>query len=338
MLAVVGAGSWGTTIASLLAPRAATLLWARSPELARSLEDRRENEQYLPGVRVPDTLEVTADLKRAVSDAEFVFMAVPAQGFRDVLVALAPHAGADSAVVILTKGIEAGSNLRMSEIVAEVLPGIPAGVLTGPNLAQEIAAGQPAASVVAFASTELAQRVQAYLHTGTLRVYTATDVTGCEVAGATKNVMAIAAGICDGLGFGGNTRAALITRGLAELARLGTALGGHPLTFGGLAGVGDLMATCTSARSRNWSVGFSLAGGRPLADVVASTSMVAEGVNAAAPLALLARQHGVEMPIVEQIAAIVQGRVSPRDALASLLLRPARDELDEIFQSGLPAD
>ncbi|HUD18593.1 MAG TPA: NAD(P)H-dependent glycerol-3-phosphate dehydrogenase [Acidimicrobiales bacterium] len=232
---------------------------------------------------------------------------------------------------------ENGTNLRMSEVIAEVIPDVPAGVLTGPNLAREVADGQPAASVVALPDEALARRVQNLVHTRTFRVYMGTDVVGCEIAGATKNVMAIAAGICDGLGFGENTRAVLITRGLAELGRLGLSLGGKLLTFGGLAGVGDLVATCASPKSRNRTVGFELGQGRSLSDIVNSMQMVAEGVKSAGPLVQLARTHGVEMPIAEQVEAIVAGRCSPREALMSLMDRPSRPEWDEAMLRGLQA-
>ncbi len=238
-------------------------------------------------------------------------------------------------VVSLAKGIEAGSNLRMSQIVRELAPENPVGVLTGPNLAREVAEGQPAATVVALEDVAEAERIQELLHTATFRVYTGTDVVGCEIAGATKNVMAIAAGICDGLGLGENIRAVLITRGLAELARLGVTLGGRALTFGGLAGVGDLVATCASPQSRNRTVGFELGQGRALGAIVGGMRMVAEGVRTAGPLLELARDHDVEMPIVEQVDAIVAGHRSPRDALVALMERPARPEWDEAFLRGI---
>jgi glycerol-3-phosphate dehydrogenase (NAD(P)+) len=334
-VAVVGAGSWGTAVARLLGTRTDTVLWARSPELVSTMADRRENPRYLPGLAFPDGLRPTDDLADVADGAEVVLMAVPSHGFRDVLRDLAPHLVPGAAVVSLAKGIEVGSNLRMSEVVAEVVPGAPAGVLTGPNLAREVAEGQPAASVVALGDEALATRIQQLLHTGTFRVYTGTDVVGCEIAGATKNVMAIAAGMCDGLGFGENTRAVLITRGLAELGRLGVALGGHTLTFGGLAGVGDLVATCISPRSRNRTVGYELGQGRSLEEVLTGMQMVAEGVKTAAPLVALATAYGVEMPIAEQIAAIVDGRTTPRQALGFLMDRPARSEWDIALLRGL---
>jgi glycerol-3-phosphate dehydrogenase (NAD(P)+) len=333
-VAVVGAGSWGTAVAAMVGSAHPVALWARSPELAASIQRGRENDTYLRGVRLPDGLTATASLEEALDGVRIVFMAVPSHGFRAVLRDMQPLAGSVEAVVSLSKGIEMGTNLRMSQVAAEVLPDVPAGVLTGPNLAREVAEGQPAASVVALPDEELARRVQDLVHTRTFRVYMGTDVVGCEIAGATKNVLAIAAGICDGLGFGENTRAVLITRGLAELGRLGIALGGRVLTFGGLAGVGDLVATCASPKSRNRTVGFELGQGRSLEDIVSGMQMVAEGVKSAGPLVELARGHGVEMPIAEQVEAIVAGRCSPREALMALMDRPSRPEWDETMTRG----
>jgi len=336
-VAVIGAGSWGTAVASLVGAANPTSLWARSEELAASMQAARENATYLPGIELPEGLAVTSSLEEAVDGAGIVFMAVPSHGFRDVLSGVRPLAGGIDAVVSLAKGIEMGTNLRMSQVVAEVLPGVPAGVLTGPNLAREVAQGHPAACVVALPDEDLACRVQALVHTRTFRAYTGTDVVGCEIAGATKNVMAIAAGIGDGLGLGDNTRAVLITRGLAELGRLGVALGGKVLTFGGLAGVGDLVATCASPKSRNRMVGFALGEGRSLDDIVSGMHMVAEGVKSAGPLVGLARAHGIEMPIAEQVQAIVEGRCSPAEALMNLMQRPSRPEWDEALLRGLTA-
>jgi glycerol-3-phosphate dehydrogenase (NAD(P)+) len=327
-VAVVGAGSWGTAVASLLARKTPARLWARSQSVADEITQHHANPDYLPGVELPEALFATTDLAEAIGDADIVLVGVPSHGFRAVIEELAPHVGPGRTLVILTKGIEVGTNYRMSQIVSEVLPGTPAGVLTGPNLAREVAEGQPAASVIALADETQAVRVQEALHSSTYRVYSSSDVIGCEVAGAAKNVIAIAAGMSDGLGFGENTRAALITRGLTELARVGTALGGQPLTFGGLAGVGDLVATCTSARSRNRSLGFALGSGRSLSEAQAGMHMVAEGVRTAGPLVSLAAQHGLELPIAAQVAAIVAGTSSPREALADLMSRPARREWD----------
>lgn len=325
----MGAGSWGTTVASLVAARVPVTLWARSPELADAMARIRENTRYVPGLRLPAAVRVTSSLAEAVTDAEIVLVAVPSHGFRSVLEAMAPSLPGSAAVISLAKGIEAGTNRRMSEIVAEVLPGRPAGVLTGPNLAHEVISGQPAATVVACDDESVAVRVQELLHCGTFRVYTGGDVIGCETAGAAKNVIAIAAGACDGLGLGDNTRAVLITRGLAEETRLGIALGGRPITFGGLAGLGDLVATCTSSKSRNRSVGFQIGAGQHLDKILSSMVMVAEGVRTAGPLVALAASCGVDMPIAEQVAALVAGETSPEQALADLMERPPRPEWDE---------
>ena len=337
-VAVIGAGSWGTAIAALVGTSHPVSLWARSAQLSASIERSRKNNTYLPGVALPDGLTATSSLAEAVAGVGVVFMAVPSHGFRAVLNDLEPFAAQVEAIISLTKGIEMGTNLRMSEVISQVLPHVPAGVLTGPNLAREVVEGQPAASVVALPEAALARRVQDLVHTRTFRVYMGTDVIGCEIAGATKNVMAIAAGICDGLGFGDNTRAVLITRGLAELARLGISVGGQMLTFGGLAGVGDLVATCASPKSRNRTVGFELGRGRSLDEIVNGMHMVAEGVKSAGPLVGLARAHRVEMPIAEQVEAIVDGRCSPREALTSLMDRPSRPEWDEAWLRGTVAE
>jgi glycerol-3-phosphate dehydrogenase (NAD(P)+) len=335
-VAVIGAGSWGTAVASIVGAAHPTSLWVRSPDLAATMTSTRQNGTYLPDITLPDALAVTASLEEALDGVSVVFMAVPSHGFRTVLTAMAPLAARVEAVVSLAKGIEMGTNLRMSQVVNEVLPGVPAGVLTGPTLAREVAQGHPSACVVALPDGAQAARVQELVHTRTFRTYTGTDVIGCEVAGATKNVMAIAAGICDGLGLGDNTRAVLITRGLAELGRLGFTLGGKVLTFGGLAGVGDLVATCSSPKSRNRTVGFALGQGKSLDDIVNGMQMVAEGVKSAGPLVALARAHGVEMPIAEQVECIVEGACSPKDALMNLMNRPSRPEWDETLLRGLP--
>jgi glycerol-3-phosphate dehydrogenase (NAD(P)+) len=333
-VAVIGAGSWGTAVAGLIAANHPTALWARSSDLAESIQQTRQNATYLPDIALPEGLVATSSLEEAVDGAEVVFMAVPSHGFRAVLTDLKPFSSRIAALVSLSKGIEMETNLRMSQVIGEVLPGLPAGILTGPNLAREVAQGHPAGSVVALPDEDLALRVQDLVHTKTFRVYVGTDVVGCEIAGASKNVMAIAAGICDGLGFGENTRAVLITRGLAELGRLGIALGGKVLTFGGLAGVGDLVATCASAKSRNRTVGFELGQGRPLEEIVSAMQMVAEGVKSAGPLVGLAQANGVEMPIAEQVFAIVDGRCTPLEALLSLMDRPPSAEWDETFSRG----
>jgi glycerol-3-phosphate dehydrogenase (NAD(P)+) len=315
-------------VAAVAASSAPTVLWARRPALAQSLEHDHENPDYLPGVHLPDTLRATASLEEAVTGSSLVIMAVPSHGFRAVLSELAGSIPAGTPVLSLAKGLEQGTHLRMTEVIAQVVPGHPAGVLTGPNLAREIAAGQPAATVVAMADQSMARSIQEVLRTTTFRVYTNPDVVGCEMAGATKNVLAIAAGILQGLGLGDSSLAALITRGLAELGRLGVALGGERITIAGLAGVGDLVATCTSSLSRNRMVGEQLGRGRSLEEIMAEMRMVAEGVKTARPLLELAAAHGVEMPIGEQVAAVLEGATSPGDAILTLMSRSAKPEFD----------
>jgi glycerol-3-phosphate dehydrogenase (NAD(P)+) len=327
-VAVIGAGSWGTTVAAVAAPSAPTVLWARRPALADCLERTHENPDYLPGVVLPDGLRATASLQEAVTDCSLVIMAVPSHGFRTVLTELSGSMPVGTPVLSLAKGLEQGTHLRMTEVIAQVAPGHPAGVLTGPNLAREIAAGQPAATVVAMADESLARQVQEVLRTSTFRVYTNPDVVGCEMAGATKNVLAIAAGILQGLGLGDSSLAALITRGLAELGRLGVAMGGERITIAGLAGVGDLVATCTSTLSRNRMVGEQLGRGRSLEEIMAEMRMVAEGVKTARPLLELAATRGVEMPIGEQVAAVLEGVTSPSQAILTLMSRSAKPEFD----------
>lgn len=329
-VAVVGAGSWGTTVAGLAARNTSTVLWAREPRLAKAIGESRENAAYLPGVPLPDGLEATSSLEDACRGADVVVMAVPSHGFRAVLADAAASVGAEAAVVSLTKGVEQGSIRRMTEIVGELLPGHDPGrigVLTGPNLAREVAEGQPTATVVAVRDPEWAGRLQRTFMTPTFRVYTNPDVVGCEIAGALKNVIALAAGIAHGLGYGDNTKAALITRGLVELGRLGRALGGDPQTFSGLAGMGDLVATCTSDKSRNRTVGVALGQGRALDDIVEEMHMVADGVKSTEAVLELARRHGVEMPISEQVGAVLYEGRRPADIVPALMLREAKAEM-----------
>lgn len=337
-LVIIGAGSWGTALASIAAPHVETIIWARSPIIADEISREHTNCRYLPDVALSSSLVSTTDLEAALRGAAAVLMAVPSHGTRAVLEIASPHIAPGTPVFSLSKGIEDGTMRRMSEVIAEMVPHATPGVLTGPNLAREIALGQPAACVVASQDPAAAALVQSGLHSSTLRVYTSGDVVGSELAGATKNVIAIASGIADGLGFGENTRAAIMTRGLAEMGRLGIACGGHTLTFGGLAGVGDLIATCTSEKSRNRTVGFALGTGQDLVKIIDSMHMVAEGVKSAGPLVRLAREQGVEMPISEQVAAIVAGTTTPRRALLNLMERPARVEWDEGLYRGLVTD
>jgi glycerol-3-phosphate dehydrogenase (NAD(P)+) len=327
--AVIGAGSWGTAVAALAAGKDQTVLWARRAELARRITGDHVNTDYLPEFSLPDRLTATADLAQAVTDAEAVIMGVPSHGFRSVLSEMAELIDPDLPILSLSKGIEQETLLRMTEVISEVLPEHRhdrIGVLTGPNLAREIMAGQPAATVVAMVDHSTAVGFQELFMSPTFRVYTNPDVVGCELAGALKNVMAIAAGMARGLGFGDNTLATLITRALAELTRLGVDLGGDPLTFAGLAGMGDLIATCISPKSRNQTVGYELGKGRSLDDIVTEMKMVAEGVKSTRAVLALAGRRGVEMPIAEQVGKVLYEGVAPRDAVLALMTRQAKPE------------
>jgi glycerol-3-phosphate dehydrogenase (NAD(P)+) len=332
-VAVVGAGSWGTAVAALCAVNAEVVLWARRAELASCISTHHENPDYLRGIVLPGGVRATPDLAEACAGADVLVMAVPSHGFRAVLTEAAPAVGADVPVISLAKGVEQGTRARMTQVVADVLPRHAPdriGVLTGPNLAREVAEGQPTASVVAVRDDRTATALQHLFMTPTFRVYTNSDVVGCEIAGALKNVIALAVGAAAGLGFGDNTRAALITRGLAELARLGVALGGNPMTFAGLAGMGDLVATCTSEKSRNRHVGFELGRGRTLDEIVAEMHMVAEGVKTTSAVLELAAEHRVEMPIATMVGAVLHEGLRAADMVPALMLREAKPELHGI--------
>ena len=324
---VIGAGSWGTAVARMAAARAETILWARRPALADEIQQQRVNAEYLPGAGFPEQLTATADLAQATEAVDVLIMAVPSHGFRDVLEGTVVPEGVP--VVSLTKGIERGSLLRMTEVVREVVGTDPAtvGVLTGPNLAREVAAGQPTAAVIGMADEDTGARLQELLMGPTFRVYTNPDVVGCEAAGALKNVMAIAAGMAHGLGYGDNSKAALVTRALAELTRLGIALGGRPITFAGLAGMGDLVATCFSDQSRNRTVGVELGRGRALDEIVDEMQMVAEGVKTTEAVLALADQHGIEMPIARAVGGVLYDGARPADMVEALMTREAKSEM-----------
>ena len=327
-VAVIGAGSWGTTVAALAAVNTPTLLWARRAELADSINSHHVNPDYLAQFTLPPQLRATSSLEEAVSHADVLVMAVPSHGYREVVAEAAPYLRPWVPVVSLTKGLERGSRKRMSEVTRDEMPGHPVAVLTGPNLAKEILSGQPAASVVAIDEHDIATELQRVFTTPSLRVYTNGDVVGCEVGGVVKNVMAIAAGMAEGMGFGDNTRATLITRGLAEMTRLGIAMGGHASTFAGLAGMGDLIATCSSKQSRNNMVGFELGQGKSIEQVLASMNMVAEGVKSSPSVLDLARRYGVEMPIAEQVVAVCHHGRPAREALGSLMQRTRKSEME----------
>ncbi|MBU6227262.1 MAG: NAD(P)H-dependent glycerol-3-phosphate dehydrogenase [Acidobacteria bacterium] len=325
---VVGAGSWGTTVASMAALNTPTMLWARNAETAATINSTHRNPTYLGDRQLPGELRASSDLAEVVRDADVVVMAVPSHGFREVMHDAAPLVRPWVPIVSLTKGLERDSGKRMTEVVADELPGHPAAVLTGPNLAKEIMDGQPAASVVAIDDDVIARELQRIFSNPRLLIYTNPDVVGCEVGGVVKNVIAIAAGMAAGMGFGDNTRATIITRGLAEMARLGAVLGGQPLTFAGLAGMGDLIATCSSQQSRNTQVGQALGRGEKIDDVLAAMKMVAEGVKSAHTVRTLADHHGIDMPICEQVAEVCHNGVAARDALANLMARGGRSELE----------
>jgi glycerol-3-phosphate dehydrogenase (NAD(P)+) len=332
-VAVIGAGSWGTAVAGIAAQNSDTTLWARRPELARAIDEQHENADYLPGLVLPEQLRATAALADACAGADVVVMGVPSHGFRDVLGTAAPSIDRGAAVISLAKGIEQGTLARMTEVIADVLDGHPPariGVLSGPNLAKEIVQGQPAATVVAVPDHELAEELQSVFMTPTFRVYTNPDVVGCEIAGALKNVIAIGVGIAHGLGYGDNAKAALITRGLAELARLGVAMGGDPLTFAGLAGMGDLIATCNSPQSRNRTVGVELGKGRTLDEVVAEMKMVAEGVKSTAAVNELGIRWSVELPVADFVGRVLYSGARAADLVPELMLRKAKPELHGI--------
>lgn len=320
-VAVVGAGSWGTTVAALLAPVVPTVLWSRRPEVVADVVAGRGNRRYLNGHSLPSELGATADLSAAVAVADLVVMAVPSHGFRDVLRAVACDAVSGVPVISLTKGFEQESDLRMSQVVSEVLPGHPVGVLTGPNLAREILEGSSAATVVASTDPGTSLALQGLLTSDRLRVYTNEDLVGCEIGGAVKNVIALAAGMAEGLETGDNARAALVTRGLAEMTRLGVALGGESLTFSGLAGLGDVLATCMSAHSRNRHVGEQVGRGRSPGEVLAGMSQVAEGVRTAGVVCRLANSVGVEVPIAEGVRSVFEDGRAPGEIWSGLMAR-----------------
>ncbi len=324
-LAVVGAGSWGTALAIALAPRFDRVqLWARDGELVAAMSAQRENARYLAGFRFPDNVEPSSAIGASMSaEAEFVLNVVPSQHTRQVFSGLALPAGAR--LVSASKGIEKGTLLRVSEVLGEVC-GRPVAVLSGPSFAKEVASGEPAAMVVASESRELAAEVQEQFSTPLFRLYTSPDPLGVEVGAALKNVIAIAAGVVQGLGLGSNTRAALIARGLAEITRLAVAMGAEARTLSGLAGLGDLVLTCTGDLSRNRRVGIELAQGKMLSDILKEMGMVAEGVDTTVAALALAQRYGVEMPITAQVAVLLRNEQSPAEAIRQLMVRALKSE------------
>lgn len=326
-LCVLGAGAWGTALAVLLArSKAPVLLWGHNAEHIARLAKERSNERFLPGVAFPNSLQVSADLTHVLSIAHDCLVAVPSHAFRETVTRLAPYLKPDSRVAWATKGLEPESGKLLHEVAQELLGARATAVISGPTFAREVAAGSPTALTVASATLQFAADLAARLHNDTFRAYTSDDVIGVELGGAIKNVLAIAAGIADGLGYGANTRAALITRGLAEMMRLGVALGGKRETFMGLAGLGDLVLTCTDDQSRNRRLGLALARGTALTDALRDIGQIVEGVPTAREVMRLAKAHGIEMPISEQVYCVLYENKNPRAAVQSLLQREQKAE------------
>ncbi|MFZ1863557.1 MAG: NAD(P)H-dependent glycerol-3-phosphate dehydrogenase [Polyangiales bacterium] len=328
--AVLGAGSWGTALAKLLADQGhRTRLWARREAMAEAIQSERKNQVYLPDASLPDTLEATADLEYALDGADLIVCVIPTHGLRQVLREAAPLFGSKAPIVSATKGIEVESLMLVSEMFEDILPESEhrrLAYLGGPSFAKEVAAGLPTAVSVAARDAEVAELAQKALTTQRFRVYRTDDVVGVELGGALKNVVAIAAGIGDGLGFGHNTRAGLITRGLAEISRLALAKGADPLTLAGLSGMGDLVLTCTGDLSRNRNVGLQIGRGKKLQDILGSMQMVAEGVRTTKSAHALADRTGVDMPITREVYAMLYEDKPPLEAVGDLMTRPLRDE------------
>ncbi|MBI2093544.1 MAG: NAD(P)-dependent glycerol-3-phosphate dehydrogenase [Candidatus Omnitrophica bacterium] len=328
-IAVLGDGGWGTTLAlHLHRLEHQVQWWSAFPEYANQLKRRRENIKYLPGIHLPSALSITSELGEALNKAEVVVFAVPSQHLRSVVKRVKPHSHQQLAFVSVAKGIEQATLKRMSEVVAEELGPVPIAVLSGPNIASEIARKHPASSVVASIHSDLAKRIQKLFMDDRFRLYTSSDVIGVELGGALKNPLAIAAGISDGLGFGANAKAALITRGIVEMARLGVALGGREATFWGLSGLGDLITTCLSGRN-HW-LGEQLGKGKSLRQALSSTPMVFEGVETAKAAVQLGQRHHVELPIIEQVEAILFRKRAPRTALQALMRRSGKAESSSV--------
>lgn len=324
-LAIVGGGSWGTALAIALAPRCETIrLWVHDPELAKRMAAARENDTYLPGFSLPVNVEVTNGLKEAASGMDAVLLAVPSHAAREVLCGVALAAGVP--VISATKGIEQDTLCRMSAVIEQAAGPRPVLVLSGPSFAREVAAGRPTALVAASRDAALARLAQAAFSSGVLRIYTSSDPVGVEIGGAVKNVIALGAGVCHGLGLGHNALAALVTRGLAEMSRLAIAMGGQAATLSGLAGLGDLILTCTGDLSRNRQFGIELARGRRLEEILASTRMVAEGIRTTSSVVILGTHYGIDLPIATQMNAVIHSECSPAEAIRRLMKRTLREE------------
>ena len=325
---LIGGGSWGTTVASLVSRNCPTTLWARDLHTVEDINKNHRNEKYLGGINLHESLKASDSLKETLQHADIVIMGVPTQSSRNVLEEAKKYIRPWVPIISLSKGLEQGTKMRLTQIIETILPGHPVGVLTGPNLAKEIMQGQAAAAVLAMVDTSIAHALQNVFRTGLFRIYTNDDVIGCELAGALKNVIAIAVGMGDGMGAGDNTRSAVITRGLAELTRLGVAMGGQPTTFAGLAGMGDLIATCTSPLSRNRYVGVQLGMGKNINDIISEMSMVAEGVKTSSVVIEIAKEMGIEMPIATEVYKVVSGQTNAMEAFRGLLKTKTRSESD----------
>jgi glycerol-3-phosphate dehydrogenase (NAD(P)+) len=327
-LAVLGSGSWGTALAMALAPRFDSVhLWARNPGHAAEIRARQENRRYLPGLRLPSNVQVSSDLDDTVRAVKIVLTAIPSAYLRDVLLSARPYVSPVAYVVSATKGIEEGTLLRMSQLIADALSGsVPVAVLSGPTFAREIAAAEPAAVVIASSDMAVAEEIQRAFSTPSLRLYASTDVIGVELGAALKNVIAIGAGICRGLGLGSNSVAALITRGLAEITRLALAMGAQPRTLAGLAGLGDLVLTATGDLSRNRFVGIKLGQGRSLEEILLGMAMVAEGVCTCRAAHQLGREKNVDLPIIDKMYEVLYESKDPRQAIRELMERPLTSE------------
>jgi glycerol-3-phosphate dehydrogenase (NAD(P)+) len=327
--AVFGTGSWGTAFGMVLADAGTvTTLCGRRTDVVEAINEQHHNPWYQTGIELPESLSATVDPEQALAGADLVVLAIPAQTLRQNLAVWAPLFPRDALLVSLIKGVELGTTKRMSEVIREVadVASERVAVVTGPNLAREIAERQPSASVVACTDADNAASLQAACQTAYFRPYTNTDMIGCELAGAVKNVIAVAVGLADGMGFGDNSKASLITRGLAETARLGVVLGADPLTFSGLAGLGDLVATCSSPLSRNRSVGEHLGRGMSVEAALAATTTTAEGVMSSRSILELAHKHDIDVPIIEVVVAVLYEQMRPRDGVAQLMGRSAKAE------------
>lgn len=325
-VAVLGGGSWGTTVASLTARNSVVTLWARNKKTVNEINEYNTNKKYLPGAKLHKLLKASNSIKDTVSDADVIVMGVPAQHLRGVLEEAKPHIRPWIPIINLAKGLEISTKMRMTEIIEEIMPGHPAGVLTGPNLAKEIHHGKAAAAVIAMVDATIAKELQQIFSSGLFRVYTNDDVIGCELGGALKNIIAIATGMGDGANAGDNTQAATITRGLSELTRLGVAMGGKRSTFAGLAGMGDLVATCSSAKSRNHHVGFQLGKGKKIEEIIEEMNEVAEGVKTAKVVMELAKEYDVEMPISMEVYKVLYEGNTVNDAFRGLIMRSVGSE------------